>query len=199
MVISAMWRRFSVERITCVSNVPRIFWIFSSPPSTCLRVIGVISYWRPVYSTFIDSLLNWVQLRVVCRVLGSYSPVTGGFFNVCPESAGSDVASLPDLALSPPLMRTWYLHVFPIFRHRTTRHLDSLRLQDARDLVVSQWMCRIFLFNQFLNAPFQDQQRCPGALRPLHAFREEVAQLKHALRRMNIFAGHSAADRGRMH
>src|SRR5438270_4560574 len=137
MVISAMWRRFSAERITCVSNVPRIFWIFSSPPSTCLRVIGVISYWRPVYSTFIDSLLNWVQLRVVCRCFGRCGTETGGFFNVCPRSAGSDMAALPDLALGPPLMRAGYLHIFTIFCHRAPRHLDALRLQHTRDLVVS--------------------------------------------------------------
>src|SRR6476469_4650127 len=126
MVISAMWRRFSAERITCVSNVPRIFWIFSSPPSTCLRVIGAISYWRPVYSTFIDSLLNWVQLRVVCRVPWELRHGYRRLFNVCPRSAGSDVSALPDLTLRPPLMRAGYLHVFAIFCHRAPRHLNAL-------------------------------------------------------------------------
>jgi len=57
------------------------------------RVIGVISYWRPVYSTFIDSLLKLgpTESRLPGG-LGRYGTVQAAFFNVCPRSAGSDGA-----------------------------------------------------------------------------------------------------------
>src|SRR6476469_4794484 len=157
MVISAMWRRFSAERITCVSNVPRIFWIFSSPPSTCLRVIGVISYWRPVYSTFIDALLKLGPTESRLPVLWKMRHADRRLFNVYPRSAGSDVATLPDLALHSPLMRARYFHVFAILCYCAPRYLDALRLQHARDLVIGERMCRIFFFNQFLYATLQNQ------------------------------------------
>src|SRR5271169_1131118 len=54
IVISALWRRFSTARITLVSNrSPRILRILLRPVSTSLRMVGVISYFLAVYSTFI--------------------------------------------------------------------------------------------------------------------------------------------------
>src|SRR5258708_34859494 len=54
IVISALCWRFSTARITLVSNrSPRILRILSRPVSTSLRMLGVILYFRAVYSTFI--------------------------------------------------------------------------------------------------------------------------------------------------
>src|SRR5690349_21345575 len=79
MVISALWRCFSTARITLVSNRSRrIFLIFARPVSTSLRILGVISYCLPVYSTFIvrpskkfipvlgHSLYFWICCTPVC-------------------------------------------------------------------------------------------------------------------------------------
>src|SRR5438270_13995293 len=91
------------------------------------------------------------------------------------------------------------LHIFPIFRDRSPRNLDALRLQNASDLFVGQRPAWIFFFDQLLNAAFQDQQRSAAALRPLHALREKIAQFEHALRRVDVLIGDRAADGGRMH
>src|SRR5258708_9529089 len=55
IVISALCWRFSTARITLVSNrSPRILRILLRPVSTSLRMLGVILYFRAVYSTFIE-------------------------------------------------------------------------------------------------------------------------------------------------
>src|ERR1700687_2069160 len=91
------------------------------------------------------------------------------------------------------------LHIFPIFRDRSPRDLDTLRLQNAGDLFVSERAAWIFFFDQFLYAAFQDQERSAATLGPLHALREEIPQFENALRRVDIFIGDRAADGGRMH
>src|SRR6266446_8603641 len=54
IVISALCWRFSTARITLVSNrSPRILRILLRPVSTSLRMVGVITYFLAVYSTFI--------------------------------------------------------------------------------------------------------------------------------------------------
>src|ERR1700716_1591469 len=54
IVISALCRRFSTARITLVSNrSPRILRILLRPVSTSLRMVGGITYFLAVYSTFI--------------------------------------------------------------------------------------------------------------------------------------------------
>src|SRR5271157_3935780 len=54
IVISALCWRFSTARITLVSNrSPRILRILLRPVSTSLRMVGVVSYFLAVYSTFI--------------------------------------------------------------------------------------------------------------------------------------------------
>src|SRR6476661_1822383 len=56
MVISALWRCFSMARITLLSNLsPRILRIFVKPVSTDLRRVGVISHFLPVNSTFMGA------------------------------------------------------------------------------------------------------------------------------------------------
>src|ERR1700756_4738703 len=54
IVISALCRRFSTARITFVSKrSPRSLRILLIPVSTSLRMVGVITYFLAVYSTFI--------------------------------------------------------------------------------------------------------------------------------------------------
>src|SRR6266702_2020040 len=56
MVISALWRCFSMARMTLLSNLsPRILRILDRPVSTDLRRAGVISHFLPVNSTFMSS------------------------------------------------------------------------------------------------------------------------------------------------
>src|ERR1700735_3051441 len=45
------------------------------------------------------------------------------------------------------LVRTWNLHVFPILRDCSPRHLNPLPLQLGRQLIVRQRLPRIFFLN----------------------------------------------------
>ena len=91
------------------------------------------------------------------------------------------------------------LHVLPVLCNRATSDLDALRLEDAGNLLVGQWPGWIFFLDQLLHPALQDEERRVGALRPVYAFTEEVAQLEDTLGGVGIFAGHRAADGGRMY
>ena len=58
-------------------------------------------------------------------------------------------------------------HIFPVLRDGTASHLNSLRLQDAGDLLVGQRTAWIFFFDKFFHAAFEDEQRGVAALRAL--------------------------------
>ncbi len=62
-------------------------------------------------------------------------------------------------------------HVFPVFRDRAAGDLDTLRLQDAGDLLVGQWPGGIFFFDQLFDPALEDQQRSIAALRVRSRFR----------------------------
>src|SRR5262249_21573018 len=105
----------------------------------------------------------------------------------------------PLLLLHAPLVCAGDTHIFPVLGHRTTGHLDALRLQDAGNLFVGQRARWIFCVDELLDPPFENEQRSVAALRPLHAFGEEVTQLEDSLRRVGVLARNRAADGRWMH
>src|SRR5580692_7705942 len=100
IAISALCRRFSTASVTLVSNPsPRILRILLRPVSTSLRMLGVITYFLAVYSTFIKHLnfqgfraskfqvSTWQRLGSPCH-LETLKPVTFSLFSdVCWESS----------------------------------------------------------------------------------------------------------------
>src|SRR5215471_17951881 len=50
-------------------------------------------------------------------------------------------------------------HIFPVLRDRAASDLDALRLEDAGDLLVGQRPGGIFVFDQLLDAAFEDEER----------------------------------------
>jgi hypothetical protein len=68
------------------------------------------------------------------------------------------ITKLPNLFLDPALVRARDAHVFAVFGHRAAGHLDTLRLQDAGDLLISQRTAGVFFFNELLDAALEDQQ-----------------------------------------
>jgi hypothetical protein len=55
-------------------------------------------------------------------------------------------------------MRTGYLHVFPVFRNRTASDLNTLRLQNLRNLIVGEGLGGVFFFDQPFDPSLQNQQ-----------------------------------------
>src|ERR1700722_4021140 len=72
------------------------------------------------------------------------------------------------LAANPPLVRGRDSHIFAIFCDGTASHLNTLPLQTLCDVFVGKRMGRVLLFNHFLDAPLQDQQRQNASAGPLH-------------------------------
>src|SRR5580765_1994395 len=103
------------------------------------------------------------------------------------------------LLANASLMRGRNTHILAVFRYRAASHLYAFGLQAFRNVFVGEWMRCILLFDHFLYSALQDQQRRAAARRPLHRLREEVAQLKYALRRVRVLARNRAAHGGRMH
>src|SRR5882724_10982877 len=149
MVISALWRCFSMARMTLLSNLsPRILRILDSPVSTDLRRAGVISHFLPVNSTFMSSPFfpdhihatscsaggrgrqDRVRTTARRRVIFFSCPRTGfaARLKPCPSRCV--------LFLHSTLVSAGDAHVFPVFRDRATGDLNTLRLQDAGDLLV---------------------------------------------------------------
>src|SRR5581483_2322318 len=87
-----------------------------------------------------------------------------------------------NLVLHPALMGGRYFHVLPILRDRAASDLDTLRLEDAGDLLVRQRPGGIFFLDQLLDPALENQQRRVAAFGPLHAFAEEITKLENALR-----------------
>src|ERR1019366_8253433 len=98
-----------------------------------------------------------------------------------------------------PLMGGRNLHILPVLGYGSARNVDALVLEHSGDLLVGEGLGAILLFDHFLHFAFQQEERCTPAQRPLNRFREEIAEFEDALRRVHIFAGHGAANRGRMH
>src|ERR1700757_5352885 len=103
------------------------------------------------------------------------------------------------LFFDPALVSARDAHVFAVFGDRAAGHLDTLRLQDSGDLLVSQRAGRIFFLDELFDAALQDQERCAAAFRALHALAEEISQLEYPLWRMGVLIRHSTAYRRRMH
>src|ERR1035437_2789045 len=97
------------------------------------------------------------------------------------------------------LMGARDFHIFPIFRDRSASDLDALRLQNAGDLFVGQRPAGIFFFDQLLDAALQNEEGSTTALGSLHTLGEEIAQFEDALLGVDVFIGHRAANRRRMH
>src|ERR1700686_66302 len=76
--------------------------------------------------------------------------------------------------LYPPLMRARDAHVFPIFGNRAARNLNSLGLQDARNLLVGKGTRRVLFVDQFFDSAFEDEQGSVSAFRSLNALAEEI-------------------------
>src|ERR1700745_2266003 len=102
------------------------------------------------------------------------------------------------LLLHSALVGTRDAHVLPVFRNRAASDLDTLRLENAGDLLVGQRPGWILFFDQLLHTALQDQQRRVAAFRALHAFGEEVPQFEYALWSVGVFIRHRAADGRRM-
>src|SRR5579864_4211173 len=97
------------------------------------------------------------------------------------------INKLPNLFFDPALVRARDAHVFAIFGYRAAGHLDTLRLQDAGDLLVGQRTAGIFFFDEFLDAALEDEQRSAATLRALNALAEEIPQLEYALGCVRVF------------
>src|SRR6266853_3829600 len=111
IVISALCLCFSTARTTLVSNLsPRILRIMLSPVSTSLRMMGVISYCRPVYSTFMERPPQKSEVR---SQIEEVKPNTDDAYGSLLQS---DFLLLTSLFYSS-LMRARDFHIFPIFRH----------------------------------------------------------------------------------
>src|SRR4051812_5134780 len=163
IVISAIRRCFSAVKMTLLLKLsPRILPSLVSPVSTVLRMAGETSNCLPVISTFISS----PPCVPVSAYLSATDPVrfTLGRLALTPSRdsgenyagkclprrqlqlistqwlAGREACSPPPanprLLLYAPLVRAGYLHVFPVLRDRAASDLDTLRLEDAGDLLV---------------------------------------------------------------
>src|SRR5258708_18999867 len=102
-------------------------------------------------------------------------------------------SSFESLFFYSALMGAGNAHVFPVLGYGAASDLNSLRLQDAGELLVGKRTARIFFIDQLLDAALQNQQRRIAALRPLHALAEEITQFEYALRLVGIFSGQGAA------
>src|SRR6266853_6745855 len=74
----------------------------------------------------------------------------------------------------PPLMRARDAHVFPIFGHRAACNLNSLGLQDARNLLVGKGPRSVLFVDKFLDSAFEDEQGSVSAFRSLNALAEKI-------------------------
>src|SRR5271157_5908816 len=92
------------------------------------------------------------------------------------------------LLLYSALMGARDPQILPVFCDRAAGDLNSLRLQDAGDLLVGERAGRVFFFDKLLDPALKDQQGSIAALRAVHAFAEEVPQFKDALGSVGIFA-----------
>ena len=96
-------------------------------------------------------------------------------------------------------MGTGNAKIFAIFGDGAARDLNAFFAEAFGDLLVGEWVRGVFVVNHFFNASLERKQRHFAALRPVHGFAEEIAELEDALRRVDIFIGYGAADGGRMH
>src|SRR5208337_673946 len=106
-------------------------------------------------------------LRTACRCI----PRSLSLLCPVPEPAGGNSG----LVFHSPLVGARDVHILPILGDRATSDLDTLRLQNAGDLLVGQRPGGILFLNQFLDPAFEDEERGVGALGSIHAFTEEVA------------------------
>src|SRR5271156_5433471 len=107
-------------------------------------------------------------------------------------------APVQQLVLHSALVGAGDAHVLPVLRDRAASDLDTLRLEDAGDLLVGQRPGGIFFLDELLDPALQDQQRGAAAFRPIDALAEEVSEFEDALRGMSILVGYGTADGGGM-
>src|SRR4051794_3555753 len=75
--------------------------------------------------------------RKLCRKMSAEAAIAANFHSVVGRSGGMfPTTSRSRLLLYASLMRARYLHVFPVLRDRAASDLDTLRLEDAGDLLV---------------------------------------------------------------
>src|SRR5258708_5134099 len=74
----------------------------------------------------------------------------------------------------PPLMRARDAHVFPIFGHRAACNLNSLGLQDARNLLVGKGPRSVLFVDKFFDSALEDEQGSVSAFRSLNALAEKI-------------------------
>src|SRR5438270_7734308 len=97
------------------------------------------------------------------------------------------------LILHTPLVRAGNLHVLTILRHRAPCDVNALRLQNARDLFVSERTAGIFLIDELLHSSLQNHQRGSATFGTVHTLAEEIAQFINTLRGVHVLIGHRAA------
>jgi len=103
------------------------------------------------------------------------------------------------LGLYTPAMRAGNAKVFAIFCDRSARDVDPFIAEFFCDLLVSERVRSIFVFDHLLYPTLQGKQRHFAALRAVYRLAEEVAQFEDALRSVHVFIGYRAAHSGRMH
>src|ERR1051326_3180051 len=79
-------------------------------------------------------------------------------------------------------MRGRNFHVFAVFGHRAPGDIDTFGLQQQGDLFIGERLAAILFLDHLFHLALEQQQRCRSARGSLHCFREEIAQLEHALR-----------------
>src|SRR5204863_1720910 len=94
--------------------------------------------------------------------------------------------------IEPPLSGTnatlvcaWNFEIFSILCDAAAGDRNALLLQHLGNLFVGQGISRIFLLDKLLHFAFDDEQRCSVTHWAVNRFREEVPQLKYALRGMS--------------
>src|SRR5581483_3031119 len=97
------------------------------------------------------------------------------------------------LIADAPLMSRWNLHVLTVFCHGAPGHIDTLALEQGRDLLIRERPRAVFLFDHLLDPPLEQQQGSCASGGSLYSFRKEVPELEDALGRVDILVSHGAA------
>src|ERR1035437_546359 len=155
--------------------------ILANRASSFCNLSGASSTCLPVYVIFMEHLVGAGNIPFLRYHSNSGAPLAAA------------------LVAHAPLMSGRNLHVLAVFGHGAARDVDTPILKHGCDLLVGEGLGAILLFDHFLHSALQQEERCTPAQRPLDRFREEIAELEDALRRMHIFAGHGAAHGGGMH
>src|SRR5580698_2578934 len=181
---------------------PRILVSLPRPDSTSSRMAGVISNCLPKYSTFIELPPRPGLIRCPLPAVALFTTTTHRFtsdFYRLDAAESESKRRVQQLVLHSALVGARDAHILPVLRDRAASDLDTLRLEDAGDLLVGQRPGGIFFLDELLDPAFEDQQRSAATLRAVHALAEEIAELEDSLRGMGVLIGNRSAHSRRMH